>query len=142
MADLSDMMKIEVGSWLALPASFAIKIRDRSVGVGATGKLLAEFHISPGAWIIQAKATIKAPYEKLGVQLLIAVRGEGVSFEDRTLATVEDLGYATLVVVLGVQISTVALVELEMTANTPSSGDASNILITGIKVDRLITGKI
>jgi len=79
--------------------------------------------------------------QQIDVQLRLASAEGAVTVENKSLATVSNLGYATIVVVLGVDVSTIAQVTLEVSKQGLAPVDLSGMVITGIRQDKLIIGE-
>jgi hypothetical protein len=116
---------------LIIPSSFVATI-DRRTLVSP-----AEFRIGKGGWIVQAKANIRAlSLDKVDVQLALSAKAD-TTIDDRAKASVDSLGYATLVAILGFHVSTTAIIELELTEQGLQNAEIDDIVITAIRQDDL-----
>ena len=131
-----------LGTRLALSHSFAATMHNVSLKSGAV-QTLADLRVGPGGWILQAKATVRVEQpEPIDVQLRLAAAEPGVAaVENKGLATVSGLGYATIVVVLGVDFSSIGEVTLEVSKQHLSTAELSGMVITGIRQDNLTLGE-
>ena len=130
-----------LGTRLAIGNSFAATIRSRAKQ-SANPETLGDLNIGVGGWILQAKATVRVEQpQQIDVQLRLASAEGAVTVENKSLATVSNLGYATIVVVLGVDVSTIAQVTLEVSKQGLAPVDLSGMVITGIRQDKLIIGE-
>jgi hypothetical protein len=89
-----------------IPSSFLATIDGRRLGPGGP-VTLAGFRLGKGDWIVQAKASMRSDSpSRADVQLrLTATEGAKVT-DDRALATADNLGYATMMTMIGVQVAT------------------------------------
>ena len=119
---------------LVLSAEHADLKRDMDTRV-------ADFDIGTGDWIVIAKATLRAgsPDPTTMQFRLTAVEGARKS-EDRALATVSQLGYATLSLMLGMHVTTRANIQLEASLSGDRRVDLSHLVVSAIKTDKLIVG--
>ena len=102
---------------------------------------VADFDIGTGDWIIIAKATLRAGSPSATTMQLRLTAVEGTrQGEDRALATVSQLGYATLSLMLGTHVATRANIQLEASLEGERLVDLSHLVVTAIKTDKLIVG--
>jgi len=102
---------------------------------------LALFRVGKGGWIIQAKATIRTTdTEKIDVQLRLTATEGSATVQDKALASAVNLGYATIVTVLGVHVSSSAQIALKWSKQGLSHADLTDIVITAIHQDNLTIG--
>jgi hypothetical protein len=130
-----------LGTRLALRNSFAATMHDLSLKSGAV-QTLADLRVGPGGWILQAKATVRVEQpESIDVQLRLAAVEGSVTVENKALASVSGLGYATIVAVLGVEFSSIGQVTVEVSKQHLSTAELSGMVITGIREDNLTLGE-
>jgi hypothetical protein len=120
--------------WLALGAKRVDLNRD-------TVTKIADFDVGTGDWIISAKATLRAGSpDQTTLQLrLTCIEGTRNS-EDRALASVSQLGYATLSLMLGAHVLTRGNIQIEATLQGDRRVELTHVVVTAIKTDRLIVG--
>src|SRR4051812_40995668 len=127
---------------LIIPSSFVAKISSVTLKASQVNVSVARFHLGTGGWIIQARASIE-PVEngQQPVRVLLNLMAEpGVSAGGDT-ADVFTLSLIPIIVlVFGVQVSTTAVIDLfAKNQGGDVSALISNIVITGIKQDEVIT---
>jgi hypothetical protein len=123
---------------LIIPSSFVATINNRKIPMESpiVDFSLAEFRIGKGGWVVQAKATIRASSpEKVDVQFRLTAQAN-TTIIDAAKASTDNLGYATILAVIGVHVSTNALVKLELTEQGQPA-EISGIVITAIRQDNL-----
>jgi hypothetical protein len=126
---------------LIIPSSFAATI-GAPHRKDTNAVTLAEFRIGRGGWIIQAKATIRAGGPNTSETQFILTSTESVNsldviVDERSKASTTELGYATLVAVLAVRVSTTALVALAVSEARVQLAELSNVIVTAIHQDDL-----
>jgi hypothetical protein len=130
--DLVTLVGADTLPRLIIPSSFVATIDRRSLATPV------EFRIGTGGWIVQAKANIRANSpERVEVQLALTAKAE-TTVEDRAKVSVDNLGYATVVAILGFHVSTHARVEIALSEQGLQSADIGGIVITAIRQDDLI----
>ena len=121
---------------LIIPSSFVAKIFPITLEFSQGTVTLAEFRLGRGGWVIQAKASAKSVG---GTQPFnVHWRLSADSGQEDT-AEINTVLIPTIVFMLGVQVSTTAVVDLTARNSAPGSALISNIVITGIKQDEVIT---
>ena len=130
-----------LGTRLAIHNSFAATMHNLSLKSGAV-QTLADLRVGPGGWILQAKVTVRVQQpDGIDVQLRLAAAEGNVTVENKALASVSNLGYATIVAVLGVDFSSIGEVTLEVSKQHLSTAELSDMVITGIRQDTLTLGE-
>ncbi|MCY7370201.1 MAG: hypothetical protein LH479_04855 [Polaromonas sp.] len=125
--------------WIGYRDSLVVSVEN--VALKADGvTVVAEFSLGKGSWILIAKATLKAnsPSSNTTQLRLVATQGQA-SKDDLALATVSQLGYATLSLLLGTHVQSSADIRLEAsTQGQDRSVDLKHVAITAIKTDKLV----
>jgi hypothetical protein len=107
-----------------------------------TVQTLADLRVGPGGWILQAKVTVRVQQpDVIDVQLRLAAAEGNVTVENKALASVSNLGYATIVAVLGGDFSSIGEVTLEVSKQHLSTAELTDMVITGIRQDTLTLGE-
>jgi hypothetical protein len=102
---------------------------------------IADFDVGTGDWIIIAKATLRAGSpDPTTMQLRLTCTEGARNSEDRALASVSQLGYATLSLMLGTHVITRGNIQLEASLQGDRRVDLSHVVVTAIKTDKLIVG--
>jgi hypothetical protein len=132
--DLVQIVGVGALQRIIIPSSFVATIDTKKP------KTTADFHIGKGGWIVQAKANIRASSTEFAdVQLILSATTDTI-IEDRAKASVYNIGYATVVAMLGFRVSSTALVHLELSLQgklAENSADIEGIVITAIRQDDL-----
>jgi hypothetical protein len=129
------------GTRFAITNSFAGTMHNLSLKSG-TPQTLADLRVGPGGWILQGKVTVRVQQpEGIDVQLRLAAAEGNVTVKNKALASVSNIGYATIVAVLGVEFSSIGEVTLEVSKQHLSTAELSDMVITGIRQDRLTLGE-
>ena len=124
---------------IIIPSSFVTTIDSKTLPakLPIVDFLLAEFRVGRGGWIFQAKATIRSNSpENVDVQFRLTAEGD-TTVLDAAKASANNFGYATVLAVVGVHVSTTAKVKLELTEQGNHSAELSGIVITAIHQDNL-----
>ena len=119
-----------------------------NVGIGSDREVL-RFELAPGNWILIAKAEIRAsgPFT-CDVQLTLEATEGSRRDEDRSKARVGNFGYQTVPLMLGTSVAHSGEVKLHVLIQAASgddlaaAADLDHIVVSAIKVDRLIVGSL
>jgi hypothetical protein len=122
-----------------IPSSFVAKISGVTLKASQGDVTLAHFQLGRGGWIIQAKANIQVDGgTPTGTQPLNVFWDLTADpGQEDTAHTV--LGPTIVVFMVGAQVSTTGVVDLIAKNNGTVSALISNIVITGIKQDEVIS---
>jgi hypothetical protein len=119
-------------------SSFVATIPDRLAQVGDDFR--DQYLIGDGGWIIQVKAAVRDnSADWTEVQVSLSATADDIVVENTGYAYTPDLHVATVVAVLGINVSHRALVDLKFSVegkaadpSFPASAQISNIVVTGI----------
>ena len=133
-----------------ITSSFVAKISSKELSISQQPVILTTLRLGEGAWIIQAKASVRStgvrvdpenpqPLGPISVGLYLFASTEGATAEGDAIVTTTFF-YASIMVILGIEVSTPLLVELRANKfGDDQKVEISNIVITGIKQDKVIT---
>ena len=126
-------------SRLIIPSSFVAKTSGITLEASQGTVTLAEFTLGRGGWIIQARAIAESVGGTQPFNVYWSLSANpGPVYGDDT-AEVSAVLIPTIVFMIGVQVSTTAVVDLTAKNSAPGSARIRNIVITGIKQDEVIS---
>lgn len=140
----SDQAIINTLRQVIIPSSFVAKISSIILKSSQGNVTVAHFNLGRGGWIIQAKANIREANIQVGgtptgTQPFNVHWHLGADSGQADEAEINTVLVPTIVFIIGVQVSTTAVVDLTARNIAPGSALISNIVITGMKQDEVIS---